>query len=676
MTSTAKASVSVDTTALTDGETADATDVVAPIDDLTDLVKSGQGSVTAADTHIKHLEDALSAATGLAWAVTSPASDEGLEISLDSKLTNLLALLTAAGQAPEEAIDATGKTSGYVLTANGSGGATFAAAGGGGATPVDIGSFNAGENLAERDLVYLNGSAEWAKIDTNAAGPLAGRVRGIVNEVGGILAAASGSVRTLGEVDGFTGLTPGAMVYAHTTAGGYTQTKPTVTAGGGQVAVIAIGFASNTTAVMVWPGVVEYLKRESLADSGTLTITHHSDAVARGRRTYAYTSTVEPVSIESYAFSNQDWDVRLQASGAGATESSGAQSGIIAVIGDLDGVDYWTGQSFQITGGRLSQFTFTLSGNVGTPAGNLVWKICANDTNKPGTVLATGSIANGSVTPSAVNTVTVSNGPLLVGATTYWLVLHSSINESTNNYWQWVAKSAGTYASGSMVVSTNGGSSWDTTTYLAVDTTFSVTTAAEGKAKLAQSCQIGSGADIYSLKLWLKKVGGPGGNLSISIQGDSAGDPDGTPVSDGTSELVAASGISTSYGWIEFTFATPPTLSASTTYWLVLETTDSASATNYVTWGSDGSAPSYADGEMKHYIAAWAAEGKDAVFDIFEAGTFYDEPCAIRRWSRASNEFDIAVRFDDGAGANGDTMTIFKNISGAEMDVTCAVQLE
>lgn len=543
---------------------------------------------------------------------------------------------------------------------------------------TDISTLNAGENLPERSFVYLNPSdTKWYLIDTNASPPACGSIRGVVNEIGGIASAAAGSVRRDGLVDGFTGLTPGGLMYASTTAGSYTQTRPTVSAGGGQVALVVMGIAISTTQMLVLTKrAVEYLKRESLADTDTLTIEHHSDEDARVRQVLARVSLAIGSSVESYGSANQDWDVRLQASGAGATENSGAQSGTSAGIGDAGGTEYWLAQSFTVTGGRLSQITFTLGANTGTPAGDLVWGIYDNVSGHPGTALKSGTIPNASVVPSAQNTVNIDNGPLLVGATTYWLVLHSSINESTNNRWNWTSKNPGTYANGALAASTNGGSTWDTATYAAWDTTFTVTTSAEGKSKLAQSFQVSGATDVFSIKLWLKKSGSPTGNLTVKIQGDSAGAPNGTPITNGISDTVAASTLSTSYGWIEFTFATAPSLTGSTTYWMVLETSDSASASNYVLWGADGSSPGYASGSMSNYIASWTAESKDASFDILEPGTAYEEPCAMRRWSSSSTEFDVASRFDDGAGASLDTNTTFMNVSGSSLDVTCIVVLE
>lgn len=322
----------------------------------------------------------------------------------------------------------------------------------------------------------------------------------------------------------------------------------------------------------------------------------------------------------NYDSANQDWNVRLQALGAGGTETA-TQTGTVYPIGDSAGVDYWCGQSLQLTGGRLSQITFTLGANVGAPAGNLVWELYSDSSGSPGGVLSTGTIPNASVVPSAVNTVSIDNGPLLVSSTTYWLVLHSSISEANNNYWGWQADSTGDYANGLFKSSTNGGSSWGLVA--GWDMTFSVMTAAEGKSELAQSFESASTMTVANVRLWLLKTGSPTGNLTVEIQSDNNGSPSGTAVTNGISNTVGASTVNTAYGWVTFTFAISPILDAGTQYWIVLKTTDVASAVNYVLWGADGSSPGYAGGSMQSYIGAWSAENKDACFEVNPPYTDY-----------------------------------------------------
>jgi hypothetical protein len=50
-----------------------------------------------------------------------------------------------------------------------------------------------------------------------------------------------------------------------------------------------------------------------------------------------------------------------------------------------------------------------------------------------------------------------------------------------------------------------------------------------------------------------------------------------------------------------------------------------------------------------------------------------EEPALCGRWSGGTR--DIAVRFDDGAGADGDIKTSFKNVTGMLGDVTVMVEM-
>lgn len=74
------------------------------------------------------------------------------------------------------------------------------------------------------------------------------------------------------------------------------------------------------------------------------------------------------------------------------------------------------------------------------------------------------------------------------------------------------------------------------------------------------------------------------GDLTISIQSDSAGAPSGTAITNGTANAITQATQRTwgaSYANRTATWATPPTLTAGTTYWIVFQTA-SLSATQYL----------------------------------------------------------------------------------------------
>lgn len=78
---------------------------------------------------------------------------------------------------------------------------------------------------------------------------------------------------------------------------------------------------------------------------------------------------------------------------------------------------------------------------------------------------------------------------------------------------------------------------------------------------------------VYAVAVKLKKAGTPAGETNgvwVEIQGDSAGDPDGTAITNGTSAAIATAKIGTTAEWYVFLFATPPTLTGATVYHVVL----------------------------------------------------------------------------------------------------------
>ena len=82
---------------------------------------------------------------------------------------------------------------------------------------------------------------------------------------------------------------------------------------------------------------------------------------------------------------------------------------------------------------------------------------------------------------------------------------------------------------------------------------------------------------IASVRTALFRATDPSTNLTIEIQTDSAGVPSGTPVTNGTSATIATSTLQNSnVRYYNFTFSTPPALSANTVYHCVIK----VSATN------------------------------------------------------------------------------------------------
>lgn len=524
----------------------------------------------------------------------------------------------------------------------------------------------AGENVSANEAVYLNAADnKWYKIDIDAVAAVkVAKFRGFASST----AVADGiiSTRLFGKMSNFSGLTGGLDVYASTTAGGITQTKPTVSAAGGQRAIVRLGFAIDTASIFILPSPVEFLKRESLSNGSALTIEHYSDPLGRERRVRAYISTTTGGTLTEYTSANHDQDQGLRA-GTGGTLTITGSINSSSEIGNNGGSNRAAAQSFSPTaGGHLTQFTVTLTTSTGSPTGTMTWYIKTGSAGSGGTVLATGTFTP---TASATNTINVSGGPFLNTATTYYLVLVSTSAQSTNNYWNWSADSANPYAAGDGFFSTDNGASFSSGSR---DLFCAFTTVALDR--IAQSFQIGSSDDCAYVTLYLKKVGTPAGTLTLRVETNSGSAPSGTLVDASATITVAESGLSTSYSNVTFNF-TDFALSSGTTYWLVLSTDRSASDTNYVVWGVDASSPGYASGNLSTYAsAAYTADAnRDAVFSVMGPTTTYEEPCVIGRESGGTR--DLSVRYDDGAGANADTKTTFTNRIGSSADITAVLEL-
>jgi len=139
----------------------------------------------------------------------------------------------------------------------------------------------------------------------------------------------------------------------------------------------------------------------------------------------------------------------------------------------------------------------------------------------------------------------------------------------------------------------------------------------------AQSFQLSEAQTIKAVEVYLKKNAGTPGDITVRIETDNAGVPSGT-LADANATTTISAFTSTSYAWKEAIFSSSFSLSASTTYWLVLKTAAAANDNNY-TWRVDASSPSYTDGNMASSSnggSSWSAQsGWDAYFRILSQDT-------------------------------------------------------
>jgi len=134
----------------------------------------------------------------------------------------------------------------------------------------------------------------------------------------------------------------------------------------------------------------------------------------------------------------------------------------------------------------------------------------------------------------------------------------------------------------------------------------------------AQSFQLDNTETVTAVSIYAHKNGGTTTELTVRIETDSSGKPSGTLANANATGTIAAF-TTTSSTWKTVDFATPFSLTGSTTYWLVVQhTTEGVGSSDYH-WDIDASAPAYASGNAATYNgAAWsAAAGSDAYFMVY-----------------------------------------------------------
>jgi hypothetical protein len=148
-----------------------------------------------------------------------------------------------------------------------------------------------------------------------------------------------------------------------------------------------------------------------------------------------------------------------------------------------------------------------------------------------------------------------------------------------------------------------------------------------GSGKLAQSFQLDKPAPISLIKLYLLKTGTftTDAKLKVSIQADAAGVPSDIPLGDASAEIVAESSVFSILSYIFVQFDTSVSLSAGTTYWIVLEgsgtyASEYSASVNQIDWGVDSTSPAYTPGQFAAYSSGWTADSeKDALFSVVVA---------------------------------------------------------
>lgn len=529
-----------------------------------------------------------------------------------------------------------------------------------------------GENTLDGDLIYFKVSdGKWWKIDADAG--LVGTITGVVvSASGSTLVNQSAIARIYGRIDAYTGLTPGLPLYASNTPGAYSQTKPTLTAGGGTIVICEMGMALSATEAFINPRPVEFHKREILDDAETLSITHIADAQGRTRKTSAYVASSTIVLLETYATTNRDSAIQLRGqSGAGALVTVDSAGASLAALGNNGAAQFTLAQSIAVTAGLVTQATVFFDANTGSPTGTVAASLHVDDgTGKP-SASALESV-NFTPTASSNNTITFAGTTFISG--TVWLKLTSNNTQASTVRWNVRYNNANPYASGVMKADSSASpGTWGTFgTTQDMRCTITTTALATNDA-VGQGFSHASSTTVPYIDLYLKRTGTRSGDLTLEIQSNSAGLPSGTAISSGVSAVVLASSVSTSWGLVRFTFSSP-SITGGTQYHIVLKTTDTADNSAYIEVGTDTSSPGYANGAVALLqSSSWAAASPaaDACFAIYGVGTYYDQPVTTGLGSTV-----LDVWYGDSSFANQNTTTTFENVYGVTMDVVGVVTIE
>ncbi len=534
-----------------------------------------------------------------------------------------------------------------------------------------------GESWAIRDALYLNTTSNtWFKIDTDAVPPKIGAIRGVA--LAAATHPASGQrIRREGIVGGYSGLTPGAPLYASTTAGGYTQTKPSVSMGDGQIVVCEIGYAiSAATAFIDKDAPIEYLNRDWVASGGTLEIVHHSDPEGRTRETSAYlASNIEVISEQCVT---SDTDVPLKRRATGSTVVIDAAGVTNAVLGDTAGTDIRLAQQFEVTTtGYVSTITFSTGATTGAPSAFPSYRIEGNNaflTIPNGTPITNSSSTLTSWTASGTVTITyVSPGPYLVAGGKYWFILELPMQASNNRYTV-IRNTAGAYAAGVLKWDSTTGASWPDTWANGGGTEelrMSITTVVMND-QIGQGLTLPSTIDITRVELYLKRTGALAGDiLTVELWlGTGSGQP---LTAIYTSDNVLASSVGTSAGYVSFPFNPPARSNLGTEWFVVLTSSGIGSATEYIDWAVDTTSPPFSGGVfIIRPLTTWAdySPAADGRFILYAVDTYFDVPIAVGYGSTA-----MEAHYGDTSYADQDTTTTFENIDGAGMDATVKVRM-
>lgn len=124
-----------------------------------------------------------------------------------------------------------------------------------------------------------------------------------------------------------------------------------------------------------------------------------------------------------------------------------------------------------------------------------------------------------------------------------------------------------------------------------------------GTSESAQSFSVTHGDSTYrTIQVYMRKTAlNPAGTLTLTIEGDDGGKPDGTPIATAT---VAAAAVNVTDGWVGNDAAAVFSLTANTRYWLrAVQTGAAGDVTHMYMWGyKEGADATYRKGNISYTV--------------------------------------------------------------------------
>ncbi len=153
------------------------------------------------------------------------------------------------------------------------------------------------------------------------------------------------------------------------------------------------------------------------------------------------------------------------------------------------------------------------------------------------------------------------------------------------------------------------------------DTTFFVGDDGGTEKATAQGFQVPVTTKMKAVSVFLKKLTGTPGNITVRIETNSTDKPSGTLVDAAATGTIAAFSSGTN-AWYTVEFATNFSISASTVYWIVLKTAAAANDNNYAWAGKTASGYSGStNANSTDGGGTWTAGTSDAYFRVLGNAT-------------------------------------------------------